>query len=257
VYALSKDTTKTEFKKELDSLIKRSIAIGRNYAELSYEKNSEYAKISRLLLLFNIESVRQHGEHSQWFPFDKYKDSTKGTVRWSLEHIHAQVSKSMTQENNKEWLKLHAQSIRELAEGDSEKESRLALADEMEELAARQRLEGTDFDAILTRAYNVLNADNGVEYIHTISNLALLNTSTNAALNNSAFDVKRNDIIKMDMQGKFIPFCTKMAFLKYYTESGKNQLHFWGYEDRIAYVGRMNEVLRDYLPAPITLESKD
>jgi hypothetical protein len=248
---------KDEFAAYLDTRIKASVFSTQNYATLTFEKSTDKSKISRLLLLFNVESVRKNGEQTQWFPFDKYKDSTKGTVRWSLEHIHAQVSKSMTQENNKEWLKLHAQSIRDLAEGSSEKESRLALANEMEELAARPRLEGTDFDAILTRAYDVLNADNGVEYIHTISNLALLNTSTNAALNNSAFDVKRNDIIKMDMQGKFIPFCTKMAFLKYYTESGKNQLHFWGYEDRIAYVGRMNEVLRNYLPAPITLESRD
>lgn len=253
----SQDKKKDEFATFLDSRIKASISSTQNYATLTFDRPADKSKISRLLLLFNVESVRQNGEQTQWFPFDKYKDSTKGTVRWSLEHIHAQVSKSMTQENNKEWLKLHAQSIRELAENSSEKDSRLALADEMEELAARPRLEGSDFDAILTRAYDVLNADNSVEYIHTISNLALLNTSANAALNNSAFDVKRNYIIKMDMQGKFIPFCTKMAFLKYYTESGKNQLHFWGYEDRIAYVGRMNEVLKNYLPAPITLESRD
>lgn len=63
--------------------------------------------------------------------------------------------------------------------------------------------------------------------------LALLNTADNAALNNSTFDVKRNDIIQMDKKGQYIPFCTKMVFLKYYTPSAENQLHFWGQADSV------------------------
>ena len=62
--------------------------------------------------------------------------------------------------------------------------------------------------------------------MHSISNLALLNISDNVALSNSTFDVKRNIIIEMDKRGQFIPFCTKMVFLKYYTSSEYNQLHF-------------------------------
>lgn len=257
LFQASLDKKKDEFAAYLDSRIKASVSSTQNYATMSFEKSTDKSKISRLLLLFNVESVRQNGEQTQWFPFDKYKDSTKGKIRWSLEHIHAQVSERMTQENNKEWLKLHAQSIRNLAGDGPQREARLALAEKMEQLAEKPRLEGAEFELIRPEVESVFNIDNRVEYLHTISNLALLNTSANAALNNSAFDVKRNDIIQMDMQGRFIPFCTKMAFLKYYTESGKTQLHFWGYEDRIAYITSMNRVLRDYLPAPITLESED
>ena len=57
----------------------------------------------------------------------------------------------------------------------------------------------------------------------------------------------------MDRRGQFIPFCTKMVFLKYYTPSEGNQLHFWGRADRIAYVEAMNTVLSPYLTEPIDI----
>lgn len=94
------------------------------------------------------------------------------------------------------------------------------------------------------------------KYMHSIANLALLNTADNAALNNSTFDVKRNDIIQMDKRGQYIPFCTKMVFLKYYTPSAENQLHFWGQADRIAYIKAINDVLSDYIE-PIVLEKEE
>ena len=81
-----------------------------------------------------------------------------------------------------------------------------------------------------------------------------MNSSDNAALSNSTFDVKRNVIVEMDKKGQYIPFCTKMVFLKYYTPSEENQLHFWGQADRLAYVKAINEVLKDYLNEPISVE---
>ena len=89
------------------------------------------------------------------------------------------------------------------------------------------------------------------ESIDTIANLALLKCADNSALGNSVFDVKRNEIIKLDMSGAFIPFCTKMAFLKYYTKSERNQLHFWSANDRRAHVAAINRVLKNFLSKPI------
>ena len=71
------------------------------------------------------------------------------------------------------------------------------------------------------------------------------------------YDVKRNVIVDMDKRGQYIPFCTKMVFLKYYTPSEHNQLHFWGQADRIAYVNEINTVLADYLTEAINLEKED
>lgn len=178
-------------------------------------------KISTLLLLFNVESVRQNGQNSEWFPFDKFKYNCGNKVVWSLEHIHAQQSEVMrTQEVWKEWLKLHIPSVQ------SVDNNQVELIKDMQEAIEKPKLDGTEFTGLQQRVVELLSAKGNTEYLHSIGNMALLNSSDNAALNNSTFDVKRNKIIEMDKIGQYIPFCTKMVFLKYYTPSEKNQLHF-------------------------------
>lgn len=250
IFKLSKDKTKSDFKKFLDEDIKNSIKIGKNYADLSYENTEDQKKIKKLLLLFNVESVRKSGEHSQRFPFDKYKNGENGKVIWSLEHIHAQQSEGLsTQKMWKEWLKLHIPSIKSISH-DSE------LIKRMGDASSNDRLSRQDFDSIQQEVVGLLSEEGHSEYLHSIANLALLSFEANAALSNSTFDVKRNEIIKMDKEGAFIPFCTRMVFLKYYTLSAENQLHFWGKDDRDAYVNEMNIVLGTYLEEKILLEKE-
>ncbi|MCI1769263.1 MAG: DUF262 domain-containing protein [Mageeibacillus sp.] len=252
IYAISEGKTKSQFRCSLDDYIKKSITFtGKNkelihYADLSYERSLDYGRISKLLLLFNVESVRKNGEQSQWFPFDKFKFSNGKKVAWSLEHIHAQNSEGMrTQEVWREWIKLHIDSIESLGNDNEE------LLDEMRDALSDDKLERTQFESIQSRVTDLLSAAGSTEYMHCIANMALLNSGDNAALNNSTFDVKRNDIIRMDKKGQYIPFCTKMVFLKYYTPSAKNQIHFWGQADRVAYIDAINDVLKDYLPEKI------
>ncbi len=248
IYTFSKDKTKSVFVDELDRMIKQSIAINSNYAELDYNTPGDYVKISRLLLLFNIESVRQIDEEAQRFPFDKFKE--KGA--WSLEHIHAQQSEGMKkQEEWKEWLRLHRHSIETLSD------SNAAVTKTIEKIdicVGKSRLDRKEFENVQQDIIKLLSVGGNTEYLHTISNLALLNMSDNAALNNSTFDVKRNRIIEMDKRGRYIPFCTKMVFLKYYTPSEQNQLHFWGQADRAAYITAVNSVLSEYLSEPVRIE---
>lgn len=244
IYEDSKGKTKSEFKQGLDKLIRDSIAYDKAYEELSYDKPGDYEKISRLLLLFNVESIRQIDEKAQRFPFDRYKDKAS----WSLEHIHAQQSEGMRkQEDWKEWLRLHINSLKSLQNQDN-------LIARSTEAMKREKLERTDFEKLQQEIVSVLSVEGNAEYLHSISNMALLNTSDNAALNNSTFDVKRNIIIEMDKKGKYIPFCTKMVFLKYYTPSENNQIHFWGQADRVAYVNAINMVLKEYLRNEISIE---
>lgn len=252
LFILSKDKTKNEFRDSLDGYIRESIKIEGNYADLSYEKESDRKKISILLLLFNVESVRRNGEHSQWFPFDKYKFRKGGKVTWSLEHIHAQQSEGLrTQEIWKEWLSLHIPSVKSISDDSNE------LIELMSSAVAKDKLEGQEFSAIQQKVVDLLSVKGNTEYMHSIANMALLSSADNAALNNSTFDVKRNEIIKMDKAGQYIPFCTRMVFLKYYTPSADSQLHFWGHADRIAYVEAMNTVLMNYLEEPIVLEKEE
>lgn len=251
IFDLSRDKTKDKFKEKLNELIKESVSISGNYADLSYDKPLEYKRISTLLLLFNVESVRQNGEHTQWFPFDKFKYSKGGKNTWSLEHIHAQQSEGMrTQEVWKKWLEYHIPSVKIIDKSQTD------LVKEMQAAIDKPILDGNAFKIIQQKVIDLLSTSGSNEYLHSIANLALLNTADNAALNNSTFDVKRNKIIEMDRNGQYIPFCTKMVFLKYYTPSEKNDLHFWGQPDRIAYVNEINKVLEGYLE-PIILEKEE
>ncbi|WP_029232555.1 DUF262 domain-containing protein [Butyrivibrio sp. VCB2006] len=251
IYAMSKGKTKKEFMDALDNAIKNSIKIGENYADLAYDKTGDYSKISRLLLLFNVESVRKNGERTQWFPFDKFKFQDGGKVRWSLEHIHAQQSEGMkNQEDWTEWIRLHLSSVMHLSPDN------VQLIERMQKVVNTKRVDRTEFERIQTEVVAILSTQGNVEYMHSISNLALLNSGNNAALSNSTFDVKRNEIIDMDKRGEFIPFCTKMVFLKYYTPSESTQIHFWGQPDRIAYVNAINEVLGEYLEEQISVEKE-
>ncbi len=247
----SKRITKKQFKSELEKYIKKSIAYSTNYSELSYEKPADYEKISKLLLLFNVESVRQNGDQTQWFPFEKFKFQETRSVTWSLEHIHAQQSEGMQKQNEwKDWLRLHIPSIASLSNNNDE------LINEMKNAIDKERLDRQNFEEIQQKVIQQLSAQGNIEHMHSIANLALLNMSDNAALNNSTFDVKRNAIIEMDKKGQFIPFCTKMVFLKYYTPSEANQLHFWGQPDRISYIKAINSTLKNYLDQEITIEKE-
>lgn len=259
IFKLSENKTKSEFRAALDEEIKKSIYISRNYSELSYDKPTDYKRISTLLLLFNVESVRLNGEQSQWFPFDKFKFGKSSNISWSLEHIHAQQSEGLkTQDQWRKWLELHLPSIQAIRV-DSNLKNKIPpdLIQRMEDKLNKADINGDKFKELQREIIDVLSLKENVDYLHSIANLALLNTRDNAALNNSTFDVKRNQIVEMDKNGAFIPFCTKNVFLKYYTPSEKNQLHFWGQADRIAYINAINEKLKHYLPEPIAYEKEE
>lgn len=249
IYELSLNKTKTAFINDLKEMIKKTVDIkDRNYGELSYENTTDYNAISKLLLLFNVLSTENNGEQSEWFAFDKFKSSN-----WSLEHIHAQQSQGMkTEAQWKEWVRLHIPSVKLLNKDDLE-------LNELMENSIRDdhTLKAEEFQDIRERAEKILSEDMNVGYLHSIFNLALLKKEDNSALNNSTFDVKRNEIVEMDKRGQFIPFCTRMVFLKYYTPSDKNSVHFWGQADREYYIDYMNKVLSDYIEPIVLLKEEE
>lgn len=262
IYNLSINKTKKEFNKILIDKIKESVKLNnKNYGELSYDNQTDYRNISKLLLLFNVESTRLHGEESQWFPFDKYKSN-----KWSLEHIHAQQSKGMiTVAAWKEWLKLHQESLNEVGQiqveagkiTDNELNDIKTTIEDMLSDDYPTKEYGEKFKKMREKVESIFSESMSVDYLHSISNLALLNTQDNAALNNSTFDVKRNQIVEMIKEGKFIPYCTQMVFLKYYTPSNANQVHFWGQADRDSYVKAINDILKDYIEPIVIFKEEE
>lgn len=240
LYHHFRNQTKSEFKNSLDQEIRKSIDIkDKKLEDLNY--NDDYEAIQNLLILFNVESVRQNGEETMWFPFDKLKQQN-----WSLEHIHAQRSESMNrQELWLDWLALQLNSLKNVINDQDLNDQ--ALITRIEGYLKEGTISRNDFEDIKDTVIAKLSRDNNEEYIHTIANLALLNSGDNSALSNSTFDVKRTKIIDMDQSGKFIPFCTKMVFLKYYTDTNNAQFHFWCEDDRKCYLEHIKQILANYL----------
>jgi len=234
----SRNTTKTAFQESLDRLIAESIDFKKDYSDLSYENALDYGLIEKLLLLFNVETIRQKTDETMRFPFDKHKQEN-----WSLEHIHAQQSQGLNKrEQWMEWLALHKESL-----SDIDPQDHAELINEIDEALSDKKLAGERFLALFEKVTQVLSENGSIEHTHSVSNLSLLSSSDNSALSNSTFDVKRNRILKMDKKSDYIPECTRRVFLKYYTPSENNQMHFWGEADREGYVQAMNDLLRPFL----------
>lgn len=236
------DKSKTSFRMYLEESIKESINFQKPHNELDYEH--DYNAIKRLLLLFNVESVRQIDGKKRRFPFDRHKREN-----WSLEHIHAQHSQGLqTNEKVKEWLNAHIKSLESLdSTGQNELISDMkSLVKEIEDNPKTTKVK-EKFEPIQQNVVAALSpADEDSEYIHQLSNMALLSSGQNSAVSNYTFDAKRNLILEMDKKGLYIPFCTKMVFLKYYSNDDTN-LHFWGKNDRDAYFNAIQTVLANYL----------
>lgn len=249
IYKLWKGTgneplPKNVFRRELDRLIRESIRIAdkSELAALTYSDS----KTRRVLFLFNVETERRNDEKKRRFPFDKHRESN-----WSLEHIHAQKSENL--KNNKlvyEWLVAH---LRILEQG--QLEGWESLADELRDFKenlernpemANVRDRFSDVQAKTIAFFTGKDGDDGMDdYRDCISNMALLDSSQNAALSNYVFDVKRDIIKDYDRDGRYIPFCTKMVFFKYYSPASAS-LHYWGEEDRNAYLDAIDDVISTY-----------
>lgn len=230
---------KSEFKDRLDELIAESITWRTNdkdsYWDLDYHK--DYNRICRILLLFNVQSIISYRVR-QRFPFNEYNNE-----EWSIEHIHAQNSEGLkTVELQLEWLQKHLPSLKAIHRDELDNE----LVRAVEKTIDDGRFIRSDFEDIFRRVVNDLSDTTDTDYINTLPNLALLSCGHNTCLSNSTFDVKRNLIIKMDKSGEFIPYCTKMTFLKYYENSSDVQVHFWGQKDREAYLQAIQHVIAPY-----------
>ena len=255
LYAESMDgeMTNSSFKASLDKKIKDSLSFKKMRIEhLSY--NEDYSDVSKLLTLFNVITTYNLNDETQKYPFYLH-NTVKGG--WSIEHIHAQQSEPINDiEPRKNWVRLHCSSLqRYLSVRKAEDASKEEIA-KIEALSARMydylEKENTqtqnNFNSISKTYSEVVVSKLDVEYKDLLGNLALLGKDDNSVLNNSTFDVKREIITKELTAISYIPICTQHVFLKKYTPSDRNDLFFWGDDDRVEYVKEIKKVLGNYLP---------
>jgi hypothetical protein len=236
----SKESIKSAFHELLDTRIMEELDLSEEAIEdLSYERPDP---CTRLLLLFNVETVRTLKNSSERYPFHAHKEQS-----WSLEHIHAQHSESLnTKEQWQEWLQQHRTALEMLKLNDREKEAnRINLLKEIGE--SLDDINKESFAQLSIRITEIFNATDSADSMHAISNLALLSGGVNSALSNSVFQVKRLKIIERDRNGDYIPIGTRRVFFKYYTNVGDQQMHLWSRQDRQCYLAAICGMLRPYL----------
>jgi uncharacterized protein with ParB-like and HNH nuclease domain len=245
---MSSQMTKTDFKSYLASEIydiikinkKRKDRNGNLYKvklkDLSYEnedqKSNDINEIHKILLIHNIHTTLKSNKESARFPFNLYK-KTKLNEKWSLEHIHAQNSQNITNiDHQKTWLKDHVKSLKNIGTSSAKK-----IFPNLMKLEKQEVIEFEMFDTIVKTVYTFFNALSGFNDSnkHTIDNLCLIDQPTNSLLNNSVFDVKREKIKQREVDGYYIPICTRNLFLKAYTSFPQNNA-YWTQEDRTAYL---------------------
>lgn len=236
----SEGTTKSRFEAELDELIRDSLNLSEaGLRGLSYQA----AKTGNVLLLMNVETVRQRIHSTERYSF---KEHASG--RWSLEHIHAQHAERLNRAEQWEtWLTLHRKALAAIDAADRIRQSTLLAR--VDDVLARPPIKEAEFRSLERDLTDLLSTASGSadDDLDSIANLALLDGGDNSALSNSVFAVKRAAILERDLSGSYIPVCTRNAFLKYYSPAGEHQMHYWSADDRSHYLNAMIRTVRTYL----------
>lgn len=247
------EMTNSSFKASLNQKIKDTLSFKKIRIEhLSYDE--DYSDVTKLLTLFNVITTYNLNDETQKYPFYLH-NTVKGG--WSIEHIHAQQSEPINDiEPRKNWVRLHHTSlkrylsVRKAAEATKEEIAKIeALSARMHDYLEKEDIQTqNNFNSISKTYSEVVVSKLNVEYKDLLGNLALLGKDDNSVLNNSTFDVKREIVTKELTAISYIPICTQHVFLKKYTPSNKNDLFFWGDDDRVEYVNEIKSVLSYYLP---------
>lgn len=233
---------KTKFRSVIKTKIKEKF---KNVKLEILNYNDNAADIKNVLLLFNVLTMDQQGSlFQQRFPFHKYHQNV-----WSLEHIHAQKSEAV-QGNIAEQLANMHKELEELNKAEiPELQSHIKeILPQLTTLQTKVPLNEEDIHTFnqLMLNFEALFSDDSSGEMHEMSNMALLTSGDNAALNNSYFLSKRIKLLQLERNGAFIPPCTRNVFLKVYSPIGAPS-YKWGRADREAYLKAMKEMVKEFI----------
>ena len=238
-----KSTSKKDFKNHIKEKIYKKIEEIGDIRKVSYSESRDKAK--RTLLIFNIISILNSKDEVNRFPFYQYQN-----IDWDIEHIHAKADNTKEQkkwlEEFKEWL-LQSRNNELIEKYSAQIDEALAVEkkdNKEEDLKEEEDKIGTLIEDIYDYFSNTKEEGEAFD-IDNLSNLALLDSSTNRGYGKAPFPQKRTTIIKRDEEGVFIPLCTRNVFLKYYSPH-TNSLLFWSATDRKNYLDKIEETLKNF-----------
>jgi hypothetical protein len=169
------------------------------------------------------------------FPFDRYKKES-----WDVEHIHAIATEvNVKIENQIDWLKNNFIK--------TDNHHNEELNNRIEFIKSGNTIDENEFEDIVD--YVLGEEDN------SLRNLCLLGSGTNRSYKNDSFKEKRKKIIEREIEGTFIPICTKNVFMKYYSANVKD-IEVWNENDRTSYFEKIQKVINQYLPQMTLAENE-
>ncbi|ANV97510.1 hypothetical protein BBW65_01195 [Helicobacter enhydrae] len=209
--------------------------------ELNYYENSD--EIKQILLLCNLEISNQS---NKYFEFNRFV-----LEQWSLEHIHAQKSQSIKNKIAKEgkdevikWLEKEVKRyIKEIEEDNpliSDIEKYIDKINGKKEISNKDLKDDEIFNKIDEYFKNNLS-------LNEISNLTLLDRSSNSSLGNHIFSEKRKKIEELARGNKFIPILTQKVFDKSIEGLDYSTKDFFSKTDREAYKQYIKDLVSKYL----------
>ncbi|CAM3905756.1 MULTISPECIES: DUF262 domain-containing protein [Flavobacterium] len=267
IITMSKGISKSDFKKKLLKSIDKEFEktrkqeSGSDYYVYQLE-NLDYRdsrkECENLLILLNINYYINNLSDNK-FPFELYK-----LEKWSVEHINPQNPREFDNVGSiKNWLLSNKEYF-------TKQNKSLSISKQIEivliyfdkiDINDKRKLSELKFDKTkTTKLEELIEAISNELNLHGISNLALLDRNSNSKLGNKLFLEKREIILKLDQDGKymdsknnekkvFIPICTKNVFSKIYT-TDKNSVanSFFGKSDMDSYFEFIENQLKSFLP---------
>ena len=245
VSALSKGIQKRTFERKLRDWI-FSMVIGGDcprepnelrerisgtLTDLTYGLHS--FKIRSTLLLFNVATLLVNPKSNLRFQFDSFKQE-----KWDIEHVRSVTSYRPGRHHERvQWFNLCLGYL-------ETQEKAVELCSDLKEFVILSQRDASEasFVSLYERVLKEFEESGGDESDNGISNLTLLDRSTNRSYRNSVFAVKRQRLLSLDQSGVFVPLCTKNVFLKCYSQNADNVM-FWSIGDRNSYLNAMIETL--------------
>ena len=236
IYNECYNVNKDEIAAKLRTLIRNKINPKNDLDIASLDYSNGLTR--KLLLLFNVETyIKQNNlstvSHNR-FPFDLYK-----TENWDIEHVASQTENPLKDAKDKViWLNF----VSNLSCNKALKDEAFLLKEKIEKA---KKDEKGEFESIYNQILNEVQTDRLIDP-DNIGNLALLDAGTNRGYGNALYPTKRQEIIKKDKAGGFVPICTKNMFLKYYSDKEQETSQWknsWTNEDSVSYRKAIEENL--------------
>ncbi|QED29471.1 DUF262 domain-containing protein [Microvenator marinus] len=211
--------------------------------ELSYDESRDRRAIRATLLLFNIAEMLQNDGSNHRFHFGALVND-----RWDIEHVRS-VAEYIpgSPADRRAWLERACDFLATV-------EQAAPLKQEVEMAIEKGLADDALFEHLFMGIREVARESGDFGDGNSISNLVLLDSSTNRGYKNSIFPVKRLSIIGLDFEGQFVPPATRNVFLKYYTKT-PSQLMYWDEQDQEEYWKTMLSTFERFFE-PLTFQER-